>query len=61
MLFRSSRQRFESALLSLRPEDKESLLKDPQVEMTCHYCGAKYTLSRDELAALYEKAGADQH
>lgn len=50
-----SRQRFESALLSLRPEDKESLLKDPQVEMTCHYCGAKYTLSHDEVAALYEK------
>ena len=29
--------------------------------MTCHYCGAKYTLSHDEVAALYEKAGADKH
>ena len=55
-----SRQRFENALLSLRQEDKEALLKDPQVEMTCQYCGAKYVLSHDELAALYE-AAAQRH
>ncbi|MGN0948477.1 Hsp33 family molecular chaperone HslO [Megasphaera sp.] len=50
-----SRQRFENALLSLRPADKESLLQDPQVEMTCQYCGAKYVVTHDELAALYAK------
>ncbi|WP_443867597.1 hypothetical protein [Megasphaera sp.] len=47
-------------MLSLRQEDKEALLKDPQVEMTCQYCGAKYVLSHDELAALYE-AAAQRH
>lgn len=48
-----SRQRIENVLLTLRDKDKEELLKDPQVEMTCHYCGAKYVISHDELAALY--------
>jgi molecular chaperone Hsp33 len=51
-----SRKRIENVLLSLRKEDKESLLQDPQVEMACHYCGAKYTISHDELVALFAKA-----
>ena len=44
-----SRQRIENVLLSLRAQDKEELLQDPQVEMTCHYCGEKYVISHDEL------------
>ena len=54
-----SRQRIENVLLSLRDEDKKELLKDPQVEMTCHYCGAKYVISHDELAGLFKQAGKE--
>lgn len=45
--------RIENVLLSLREEDKKDLLTDPQVEMTCHYCGTKYVISHDELEALF--------
>lgn len=51
-----SRQRIENVLLSLRAQDKEELLQDPQVEMTCHYCGEKYIISHDELVSLFENA-----
>lgn len=51
-----SRQRIENVLLSLRAQDKEELLQDPQVEMTCHYCGEKYVISHDELVSLFENA-----
>ena len=51
-----SRQRIENVLLSLRAQDKEELLQDPQVEMTCHYCGEKYVISHDELVTLFENA-----
>lgn len=50
-----SLQRFENALLSLRAEDKQTLLADPQVEMVCHYCGEKYVLTHDQVAALFAK------
>ncbi|WP_301859898.1 Hsp33 family molecular chaperone HslO [uncultured Megasphaera sp.] len=50
-----SKARIERVLLSLRDSDKQDLLSDPQVEMTCHYCGAKYVISHDELAALFAK------
>ena len=49
-------QRIENVLLSLRAQDKEELLQDPQVEMTCHYCGEKYVISHDELVTLFENA-----
>ena len=51
-----SRQRIENVLLSLRAQDKEELLQDPQVEMACHYCGEKYVISHDELVTLFENA-----
>jgi molecular chaperone Hsp33 len=51
-----SRKRIENVLLSLRDQDKKELLQDPQVEMTCHYCGAKYVISHDEVAALFAAA-----
>lgn len=51
-----SRQRIERVLLSLREQDKEELLKDPQVEMTCHYCGAKYVITHDEVVSLFANA-----
>lgn len=51
-----SRQRIENVLMSLRAQDKEELLQDPQVEMTCHYCGEKYVISHDELVTLFENA-----
>ena len=41
--------------MSLRPADEEELLKDPQVEMTCQYCGARYVISHDELAAMFKQ------
>lgn len=48
-----SLQRMKRALLSLRAQDKELLLQDLQVEMTCRYCGTAYVLTRKELATLY--------
>ncbi|MCI1822178.1 Hsp33 family molecular chaperone HslO [Megasphaera sueciensis] len=48
-----SQQRIENVLLSLSDADKQELLKDPQVEMTCHYCGKKYVISQKELQHLY--------
>lgn len=53
-----SLQRFENALISLREEDKKTLLEDPQVEMVCHYCGSKYVLTHDQVAALFAKSSA---
>lgn len=50
-----SRKRIENVLLSLNNQDKEELLQDPQVEMTCHYCGKKYVISHEELSDLYNK------
>ncbi len=50
-----SKQRFERILTTLTESDKATLLEDPQVEMTCHYCGNKYVLSHDELVALYNQ------
>lgn len=50
-----SRGRIKNVLMSLRPADKEELLKDPQVEMTCQYCGARYVISHDELAAMFKQ------
>ena len=50
-----SRDRIKNVLMSLRLADKEELLKDPQVEMTCQYCGARYVISHDELAALFKQ------
>lgn len=50
-----SRDRIKNVLMSLRPADKEELLNDPQVEMTCQYCGARYVISHDELVALFEQ------
>lgn len=48
-----SKDRFIRALLTLREADKKALLEDPQVEMTCQYCGKKYVVTHDELAKLY--------
>lgn len=50
-----SRDRIKNVLMSLRPADKKELLKDPQVEMTCQYCGARYVISHDELAAMFKQ------
>lgn len=51
-----SKERFENALISLRPDDKQALLQDPQVEMVCHYCGKTYVLSQDELRTVFANA-----
>jgi molecular chaperone Hsp33 len=50
-----SRRRIENVLLSLTGKDKQELLQDPQVEMTCHYCGNKYVISHDELVTLFNQ------
>lgn len=52
-----SKERIEQVLLSLTEKDKKDLLTDPQVEMTCHYCGAKYTISHEELVTLFNQKG----
>ena len=54
-----SRQRIENVLLSLRQSDRDTILEDPQVEMTCHYCGSKYVISHDELVELFKQGRGD--
>jgi molecular chaperone Hsp33 len=51
-----SRERAETTLGMLRPEDlKDMLLEDNQAEVTCNFCGAKYRFSEIELERLRRK------
>ncbi|GAB6875834.1 hypothetical protein JCM13210_05600 [Thermaerobacter litoralis] len=50
---RCDRQRVERALISLGPEELETILReDGGAELRCHFCGETYRLSGAELEAL---------
>lgn len=52
-----SKDKFKDVLQRLPPTDQEDLLMNSSVEMVCHYCNTKYSLSKKELLQLYK--GAD--
>ncbi len=48
-----SRDRMESALISIGLDELEDILeKDKQTEIQCHFCNTKYHFDENELAAL---------
>lgn len=51
-----SKERLEDVLLNLNREDMLSLIEDGQAEVCCHFCGAKYHFSREELEQLLKLA-----
>jgi len=51
-----SRERAESTLGMLRPEDlKDMILEDNHAEVTCNFCGAKYRFSEIEIERIRRK------
>ncbi|HBI02532.1 MAG TPA: Hsp33 family molecular chaperone HslO [Paenibacillaceae bacterium] len=48
-----SRQRVESALISLGKEELQAMIdEENEAEIQCHFCNEKYHVSREELAKL---------
>ena len=56
---RCSRERVESVLLSLGPEELTAIASEQiQTEAICEFCRQQYLLSRDEVRALIARFGA---
>lgn len=54
-----SREKIESALISLGSDELEDIIeKDGRAELTCRFCNKKYLFTGEELAALLEEARA---
>lgn len=52
-----SREKIESALISLGKEELADIIeKDGKAELTCRFCGKKYGFDRDELVRLMDEA-----
>ncbi|MDU6769865.1 MAG: Hsp33 family molecular chaperone HslO [Veillonella sp.] len=57
---RCSRDRFAGVLMTLREDDKKSLLEDERTELVCHYCNEKYHFSKKELEDMFTPKGPIQ-
>lgn len=57
-----SKERFARGLLTLGSEELSRLEGDENgaVETVCHYCGKKYSFSKEEIAQLAQKAAESQ-
>lgn len=52
-----SRERVEAALMLLGKKELTEMIDDgKEIELSCHFCGAKYTFSTEELVRIREKA-----
>lgn len=52
-----SREKIESALISLGREELEDMIeKDGKAELVCRFCGSKYDFTGEELNALLKEA-----
>lgn len=51
-----SKQKIESVLLSIGETELASLIDDGRAEVSCHFCGDKYSFSQTELEKLLEDA-----
>lgn len=47
-----SKKKIEKALISVGENELCSLIRDGQAEVSCHFCGEKYSFSQAELEAL---------
>ena len=47
-------------LMTLREDDKKSLLEDEITELVCHYCNEKYHFSKKELEDMFTPKGPIQ-
>lgn len=53
-------ERIRKTLLTLPESEQTALLTDPSIEIVCHYCGKKYTISREVLAKWFTDAKGEQ-
>jgi len=52
-----SKERVEKVLVSLGKEDLQEMIEEnKEVELHCHFCGANYTFSIDELKEIMEES-----
>ena len=52
-----SREKIESALISLGEEELRDMIdKDSKAELTCRFCNKKYSFDREELLTLLDEA-----
>jgi molecular chaperone Hsp33 len=56
---RCSRERVETMLRALGPDDLEYMKVDGRVLVTCEFCSATYTFAEDDVAALKRGAEAE--
>lgn len=50
-----SEERIRSTLTTLPPAEQKDLLKEPSIEIVCHYCGKTYTIRREVLKKWFEE------
>ncbi|MCL6521302.1 MAG: Hsp33 family molecular chaperone HslO [Firmicutes bacterium] len=53
-----SRERVEAALLALGEDELRGMEAEGRAEVRCHFCNARYTFTREELARLAAQAAA---
>ena len=52
-----SRERMEAALVSIGRRDLRQLIdEDGQAELTCNFCGTRYSFNKEELEAIWKRA-----
>ena len=52
-----SRERIERALISVGKKDLKEMINDGEpIEVNCHFCNKKYTVTVDELKELLKKS-----
>ena len=52
---RCSRERAADSLKFFNPEERQEMIEAGGQEIVCHWCGERYQLSPDEIAALDEQ------
>jgi molecular chaperone Hsp33 len=52
-----TKEKFEKGLISLGPDELESILKeDKQIETICHFCNTKYHFDENEIESLINES-----
>lgn len=53
-----SKQRVETALISMGAEELRKMSEDETTEVCCHFCDKKYTFSSDEIRRILKQASS---
>lgn len=53
-----SKQRVETALISMGAEELRKMCEDESTEVCCHFCDKKYSFSPDEIRKILERASS---